>query len=460
MTGETGLWQPPNIGIFFVDYLLAQDPALCPVNTTTLFNKNCTICSGCENTETCYSTNSTAATCTFNNETSQCLNQNNSTEYCLSASEVQYQCDACHECEESFGNNTSTDCMDCSTCYTTFNQSLSVGKCTDCENCNFFLNCYNEEQWALINETWGLNYEQTLNFLIYFAYAEHTWAEDYLKQVLERGGGLFPVRSVNDWIYHADDPLMLIANPVEPNAGNLVMNMTSQEQAAKTYPPSTLKTGKDNIQDVAMYISFGNLTAMPWAEPVPVYGRNEWGQFPPFFNESTTDLYTYDDEYLRTMHIQRVGSVSYRGIELWRYMVNNATLQPNATYDQTIPGFANLTRFKQNSPIFFSNPHWAGVEEEYTSKVIGCAENQNYLTDYTVCDIEPHTGLVMHVNESLQLNVYVPADYKGFTKFNSPPLDVFYPIVCFFFLLLVYMNVPDFLSFFKIDVCLQRIHSV
>jgi len=64
--------------------------------------------------------------------------------------------------------------------------------------------------------------------------------------------------------------------------------------------------------------------------------------------------------------------------------------------------------------------------------VEGVYDNRNYKDDYTVVDVEPNTGLVMHVNETIQLNCYL--DPKVWTErlkvfYPNVQQDIFYPIV-------------------------------
>ena len=194
------------------------------------------------------------------------------------------------------------------------------------------------------------------------------------------------------------------------------------------------------MTQVAQYISWGNQTVIPYplyAEDVPIHGTDEWGQFPPLMNENNIKTLTsWDPNYIRPVTIEKMGEVMMRDVVLWRFMVQNDTLLPNPLYYQYIQGFANSTQFHFGSPIFYSNPHYAGCDDKYANKVVGVTENRNYLSDYTVVDIEPNTGLVMHVNETIQLNVYVdPTIWPERLKIFYPNVtnDLFYPIVSFFY---------------------------
>ena len=95
-----------------------------------------------------------------------------------------------------------------------------------------------------------------------------------------------------------------------------------------------------------------------------------------------------------------------------------------------IKGFANISAFHNNTPIFLSNPHFFGCDDKWGKKMTGVLENQNWETDITVIDIEPWTGQTLHVNKSTQLNVYIPENSTQFNLFNpNVTKGLFYPIV-------------------------------
>ena len=94
-----------------------------------------------------------------------------------------------------------------------------------------------------INDTWGIDIEETLPLLLYVNYTIGQYSKQYLEKVLFKGGGgLFPYRTLDQWIFHAEDPLMLLANPTDPGAGDLIVNQTMAR--VDSLPPSSLYTGK------------------------------------------------------------------------------------------------------------------------------------------------------------------------------------------------------------------------
>jgi hypothetical protein len=164
---------------------------------------------------------------------------------------------------------------------------------------------------------------------------------------------------------------------------------------------------------------------------IPVAGQDEWGQFQPFQQARGIDhLYMFDPNYMRELEIVKMMEVEYRGVELYRYSFSNTTWAPNPDYFMTIPGFTNQTII-EGSPIFLSIAHWQGVPDEYSSKVKGVVEGRDWRTDYSVIDIEPHTGLVFHTNASLMVNLYLEPHMSDWLSVYNPnvTVDTFYPVV-------------------------------
>lgn len=107
-----------------------------------------------------------------------------------------------------------------------------------------------------INETWGIDFEEAIPFLAYMDYVRVTYSQLYLTYVLfGAGGGLITNRTVDQWLFHQEDPLMKLANPTQPNAGDLIVNQTSVEYAERV-PPSLLYTGLVLISFSPQYITY------------------------------------------------------------------------------------------------------------------------------------------------------------------------------------------------------------
>jgi len=166
-----------------------------------------------------------------------------------------------------------------------------------------------------------------------------------------------------------------------------------------------------------------------YAQDVPVYGTNDWGQFEPFLQKKgISELQVFDTHYIRTLALLKTEEVENEGIKMWRFVLSNDTFAPNPIYFQNITGFCNMSGTHNDTPIFQSNPHFYGASDEWLQKVDGVVPSPS--TDYTFADVEPWTGKVMRANQSLQVNIYIPSDTTQFTLFNpNVTKDIMYPLV-------------------------------
>jgi len=410
-----------------------MQPQSCLFNSTS---QSCYSNDGCAECDLDPALSPSSSMCTYSSANDTCVSNN--TDYSCSLSSASVSCSGSVSCANcAFGTSagdgtTSLDASDCSSCSCpAANATVSHPTCMDCASCGNYTSCNDTAVWQEFEETWGLTKTEAEYFFAYIGIMVLDYGEEELDRVLRANGGLFKTMSVNDWLYHPIDPLMRIVEPDFPTDGRLVVNVTSQAEAEATIPPSKEYTGKSDLDLLNWYITWRNKTHITYAVDVPVSGQDEWGQFQPFQKERGIErLYMFDPNYVRELEIVKMMEVEYRGVELWRYSFSNSTWAPNADYFMTIPGFTNQTII-EGSPIFLSIAHWQGVPTEYTDKVKGVVEGRDWRKDYSVIDIEPHTGLVFHTNASLMVNLYLEPVMEEWLSVYNPnvPVDTFYPVM-------------------------------
>lgn len=288
-----------------------------------------------------------------------------------------------------------------------------------------------------IQQTWGLTGAQLAAAAEYFAFtpapAFGNWS--LTMDIIPSGGTLIVTRSVEDWLFNATDPILLYVQPQNPKAA-LLRNDTSMEDGL-SYAPSTYLTGYGNNTAVNDIISWEGQTELVgvYAVTVPVYGTNDWGQFPPFLTPET-GLNSFSEDYMRTLNLYYNNTIyDYFDLELYRYMVDQSAFDVNPDLYQFdgFQGFANLTGGHNDTPIFLCNPHFAGVSGNWSQLIEGI--NPNPLNDTTVIDIEPTTGSVLHVYQASQVNIYVdpelfvPSSVAALPMYTNFRTGVLYPIV-------------------------------
>eukprot|EP01094_Clydonella_sp_ATCC50884_P002256 TRINITY_DN11737_c0_g1_i1.p1 TRINITY_DN11737_c0_g1~~TRINITY_DN11737_c0_g1_i1.p1 ORF type:complete len:836 (+),score=190.65 TRINITY_DN11737_c0_g1_i1:301-2508(+) len=289
--------------------------------------------------------------------------------------------------------------------------------------------------WSIVEDVWGLPADQAKQWEEYQAFVLFELVPPELGKIFAAGGGVITSKSVHRWIFNQSDPLLAIADPSMLPLSNLQQNETSEEESAEMFAASTMYTGNDDISKVAWYKTWMGRDEIPapmYAKSQQIRGTNDWGQFEPLLNKKDIKNFTiFDTHYLRTLSAVRTGEKpKFRGITTYRYELSNDTWAVNPDLYTEITGFANISGLHNNTPIFASQPHFFGCDPKWGQKVEGVAENQNWETDITVIDVEPWTGQTLHVNKSLQVNVYIDADSKQFNRFfPNITKGLFYPLM-------------------------------
>jgi len=256
-------------------------------------------------------------------------------------------------------------------------------------------------------------------------------------KIIQEGGGLITKRTVRQWLFDAEDPLLAYAQPSSQNVA-LLRNDTSTNSSAALYNASSFYTGKNNLTQVQSFITYQGSKYLNgiFNFSIKVWGTNDWGQFQPFLDKnSPTDLFTFSDDDYRTLHLYDsskinnatiIYNVTIKGIPLLRFKIDQSIYLPDPAYFQSVTGFNNLTGANGGAPIFVSNPHFAGVQQPYPSRIDGIQPNDTLDTTYV--DIEPNTGLVLNTYQGSQINIYLN-NSDWFQLDQQPQLDTFYPLV-------------------------------
>ncbi|ELR22174.1 CD36 family protein [Acanthamoeba castellanii str. Neff] len=281
-----------------------------------------------------------------------------------------------------------------------------------------------------VRETWGVGRGQADAFYVYFLYMLAEFSPKVMADAIAKGGGLFTTRTVDEWLMENTDPLLALLSPEQPDA-SILGNETTPEKARKRHGPDVVFTGKDDINQVQVYTQWFGQTVIEdvYAEPIPVQGVNDLGFFRPFL-DLDSELWSWDSNYVRNMHLVPLGYMDHKGVNTIRYTLANETWAINATLYQTIQGFCNLTGFHNGTSLMLSNPHMYLADPKYTSLIEGQVPDP--AADITRIDVEPNTGNVVWYDESVQINIYLDPSktYFQMTTYNPDVrLDVIYPVV-------------------------------
>jgi len=230
---------------------------------------------------------------------------------------------------------------------------------------------------------------------------------------------LFVSRTAHEWMWDYIEPL---ANLLQPNSPppSFKHNISSPEMARNKTRSFTLDTGVDGVSQVMNSIEFEGYTSINSMYPtdIPVHGTTEDGQFPPFIKCGTTQVGTFNNEYVRYIPFEcSQTNFPVLNVKTDRFLLPQSVWDASPEMGSYVAGFCNMSGKFNNSPVFLSNPHYYGVPDgKWISRVEGAPTQQNITIDQTRVDIEPNTGKIMQLAKSAQVNLYIPNDTIWFTS--------------------------------------------
>jgi len=222
-------------------------------------------------------------------------------------------------------------------------------------------------------------------------------------------GGLILSQPVNDWVFNCNPLLINLLQPGAPPCSFLVNH--------SVYSENIIRSGKDDISQINQYISWQGQETIKgvWKGDLNVSGATELGQFAPWQQENGI-LYTWDDNFVRTMTLKYVNKSSVSDISTFQYLLDyNDTFGVSDFFYQNTSGLTNMTSVKQ-SPIFFSLWDMLYVDGSIRKKVIGQNDSTNEYESSTVIDVEPTTGNTVQARKRLQINLNVASNCSWCTQ--------------------------------------------
>ncbi|MHA2363615.1 MAG: hypothetical protein ACXAC7_06635 [Candidatus Hodarchaeales archaeon] len=286
---------------------------------------------------------------------------------------------------------------------------------TDTTNVGTFLTLMATGGFTAINTMWGLSPTEAVNVAGYLSYIMSVFiGEATLGPIFDLGGGLITTRTINEWLWDYNDPLLAFlqanADPTIDPANNFFTNHTSTADA-ELEKTSTYNTGKNDIAQIGQYVEWKENTSITmWAEDVSIDGTDAT-QFAPGVSKDDV-LTTYVSDLLRSVHLVYQKDVEVEKIKLLRFILDPETLKSSsenadmAKYYQGISGMANMSVAK-GIPLFLSKPHFLNAESSLseTANIRGMSPDPE--KHETVIDVEPISGATMNAAKRLQISVMV-----------------------------------------------------
>lgn len=200
-------------------------------------------------------------------------------------------------------------------------------------------------------------------------------------------------------------------------------NVTNEYTIGNLTKPDMIYTGDDDPDFARQYVqwkgedyltvSLGPVTESIWGSTHAnrVLGT-DGSQFKQHVKENQT-LTAWVDDVMRGVPLVNVDAEhvnDLHGIDLLRFRMDpklllNATQVPvnSDYYAFGHNGLLNVSRSKQNLPIYMSKPHFLDADQELVDDIVGMAPDRD--THDTALDVEPLTGATMRANKRLQVNI-------------------------------------------------------
>ena len=249
------------------------------------------------------------------------------------------------------------------------------------------------------------------------------------------GSGLFATRTAYEWLWNYTDPLAIRLMPDAPPM-SFRHNLSTPEFAIAHTRPWTINSGVGDIKQIQDTLVWDGLSSVPfYGTPYPVHGSTEDGQYAPFLNcdVGKSQINTWVDDYAKNVPMTCVDDSSQIGsLHTFTFTPDNTTWLVNATVENYVAGFSNLSAKYNDSPVFLSNPHFFGAPSYYPSRIGGNQANvTNLYRDQTLVYVEPYTGKVAKFRKGLQANLYIPANVTWFysSEYANMYSDVMFPVM-------------------------------
>ena len=267
------------------------------------------------------------------------------------------------------------------------------------------------------------------------------------------GYGLFSTYTVDQWLTGAVDPFIVFINNMTVYEGgdpsiSSVQRMATLTNDQPTTPQHIMYTGKDDTSQTRQYYAYYGHHNMDMYWPgynASAPGANSW-QYYQIWNGSnpilgsdggqfgtrmqkTDEPYVFISSVLRWFKLKYLFSYEYHGLNLYRYVMDNALMDTAAENPENyyfyqepwgLKGYMNITT-QFSGPVFVNMPHCFGCDadgvnmiEYYSYPDINGSQVQIYPSqeaDQPFADIEPETGAGVRLVLVFAANIGLYKDY-------------------------------------------------
>ena len=257
----------------------------------------------------------------------------------------------------------------------------------------------------ILMDEFSLN-ETQLNYILdWIEVSVNGWLKNLCEwQILDWNSGLLTTRTVEEWLFYANDTLVYNQDPARARVGvfsNCHNSTEADEAGVNRY---TIKTGKGDINEVCQTVKFnGNDEIEIWAEDIKV-GGTDGSQFAPGVTRDDK-LKVWVSDFVRPVELEFDKITNLYDIDLYRFRMEDDTFEINPDYYMDIDGCINVLP-DLGTPGYLSKPHFLDGDDSLLNSIGGMSEPEKADHD-TYIEVEPITGITMNARQRMQVNLKV-----------------------------------------------------
>ncbi|KAK4299018.1 hypothetical protein Pmani_028674 [Petrolisthes manimaculis] len=200
----------------------------------------------------------------------------------------------------------------------------------------------------------------------------------------------------------------------------------------------TVKTGEKGLGDYLHITEWKGLDILDYwsTDYCNMINGSDGSQYPPrITHDSVLEIYT--SEMCRSLYLTYEKDVWWEGVHTYRFIPPKAMLEDpminldNMCYCYPGPedclgaGMLNMAPCAHGAPVIMSTPHFYQGDEVELAKLDGL--NPQKSQHETILDVEPKTGVTMHAEKKIQINVPL-RPYGNLPSFKNVP-EVIFPVL-------------------------------
>ncbi|XP_038658753.1 lysosome membrane protein 2-like isoform X2 [Scyliorhinus canicula] len=225
---------------------------------------------------------------------------------------------------------------------------------------------------------------------------------------------LFQTRSVNDWLWGYEDPVLKVGHQLLPSIFpssqfGFFYQMNGTENGEYLF-----NTGQNDYMKFTEIITWNGQKSLNWwaSNFCNMINGTDGASFHPLIKKNEK-LYVFAPDICRSFYLTFEKELEVQGINAYRFVLPKETFandhpsNAGCCPDGICPlsGVLNISVCRQGAPVLISSPHFYNGDPKLVSDIGGM--NPNMEAHQTFLDIEPMTGIPVRAAKRMQINLHV-----------------------------------------------------